>query len=64
MAEDEKPAPASTPIDVVIDLLGKDGFGARDRGRLGDALGGANRRADGDKVAGDRIYEHIRRGKY
>lgn len=57
---DPTPAP-STPIDTVIDTLTKDGVTSGDRRRLGDALNGANTRADGKQESG-RVFGNITGG--
>ena len=49
MSTDARPVEPS-PVDTVIDRLARDRVSRTDRGRLGEALGKADARADGQKA--------------
>ena len=51
--------PEPSPVDTVIDSLSRDRVSRSDRGRLGDALGKANDRADGHKAGPSEAFGRI-----
>ena len=51
--------PDPSPVDTVIDSLARDRVNRSDRGRLGDALGKANDRADGNKAGAGEAFGRI-----
>lgn len=51
--------PEPSPVDTVIDRLSRDRVSRSDRGRLGDALGKADARADGHKAGAGEAFGRI-----
>ena len=51
--------PPHSDVDNVIDRLSRDGVNRADRGRLGDALGKADARADGHKAGAGEAFGRI-----
>ena len=51
--------PEPSPVDIVIDRLTRDRVSRSDRGRLGDALGKADARADGNKAGAGEAFGRI-----